>query len=63
MTSESRIRQLCTQAVAAKNAEQFSRVVLELQIALHLHCEKLKTNLAEYHFNLARGSTKPKKAA
>src|ERR1700730_4279432 len=63
MTSESRIRQLCAQAVAAKNPEELSRVVLELQIALHVHCEKLKTKLADYHFDLTRASTKPKKAA
>jgi hypothetical protein len=63
MTSESRIRQLCAQAVAAKNSEEFSRLVLELQIALHVHCEKLKTKLADYHFDLAEFSTKAKKAA
>jgi hypothetical protein len=63
MTSQSRIRQLCAQAVDAKNSEEFSRIVLELQIALHVHCEKLKTKLADHRFDLAQVSTKAGKAA
>ncbi len=64
MTSQSRVRQLCAQAVdATKNSEEFSRIVLELQIALHVHCEKLKTKLADHRFDLAQVSTMAGKAA
>jgi len=48
---EAKIRQLCSQLIAAENDEAANRVLQELRGALHEHCERLRRVVAqEYPF-------------
>jgi hypothetical protein len=53
MTLDTRIRELCAQAVAAKDADELRPIMRELRDALHEHSEDLKLILGEYPFLLA----------
>jgi len=48
VATDKRIRELCARAVAAKDPDEMERAILELQIALHVHCEKLKVMVRKY---------------
>jgi hypothetical protein len=56
MTSEARIRQLCSQAIASEDPEELAEIAIQLQIAIHVHCEKLKIKLADYYSDLTEAS-------
>jgi hypothetical protein len=52
VTAEDKIRELCTQVLAAENDEAANRLVPELRDALHEHCERLRLRVAtEYPFH------------
>jgi len=42
VTAEDKIRELCTQVLAAQNDEVANRILPELRDALHEHCERLR---------------------
>jgi hypothetical protein len=46
VTTEAKIRQLCTQLLAAENDEAANRILHELRDALHKHYEKLRREVA-----------------
>jgi hypothetical protein len=48
VATDKRIRELCARAVAAKDPNELERAILELQIALHVHSEKLKLMVRKY---------------
>jgi hypothetical protein len=51
VTPEAKIRQLCTQVLAAENDEAAKRILQELRHALHEYCERLRLRVAqEYPF-------------
>jgi hypothetical protein len=51
VTPEDKIRELCTQVLAAQNDEAANRILPELRDALHAHCERLRLRVAtEYPF-------------
>ena len=52
VTLDRRIRQLCDQAVAAKEPDVLQRVMKELRKALREHNEELELMVAEYPFLL-----------
>jgi hypothetical protein len=52
VTLETRIRQLCTQAVAAKEPDALRPIMNELKNLLHEQNEELKLMVAEYPFLL-----------
>jgi hypothetical protein len=51
VTLERRIRELCVQAIGARDAEQVQLVLSELRDALRQHTEQLKTIVADYPFS------------
>jgi hypothetical protein len=52
VTAEDKIRELCTQVLAAQNDEAANRILPALRDALHEHCEKLRLLVArEYPFH------------
>jgi hypothetical protein len=52
VTTEDKIRELCTQVLAAQNDEAANRILPELRDALHAHCERLRLRVAmEYPFH------------
>jgi hypothetical protein len=52
VTLEKRIRELCTQAVATREADELQSILSQLQEALHQHSELLTIMLSEYPFLL-----------
>ena len=50
VTLERRIRELCAQAVATKDAAQLQTILTELRDALRQHTEQLKDLVGEYPF-------------
>ena len=50
MTSnlEDRIRELCSQAIQANDAQELNRILGELKLALHEHTERLRAMLSLY---------------
>jgi hypothetical protein len=50
VTLERRIRELCAQAVAARNSEEAEPILSELRAALRQHVGQLKNMVAEYPF-------------
>jgi ATP/maltotriose-dependent transcriptional regulator MalT len=48
LTLEDRIRELCSQAVAADDAQELNRILGELKLALHEHTERLRALLSLY---------------
>ena len=48
LTLEDRIRELCSQAVAADDAQELNRILGELKLALHEHTERLRAMLSLY---------------
>ena len=46
VTAEDKIRELCTQVLAADNDEAADRILSELRDALHEHCERLRLMVA-----------------
>jgi len=48
LTLEDRIRELCSQAVQADDAQELSRILGELKLALHEHTERLRAMLSLY---------------
>jgi hypothetical protein len=52
VTAEDKIRELCTQVLAAQSDEAANRILPELRDALHEHCERLRRVVAtEYPFH------------
>jgi hypothetical protein len=52
VTAEGKIRELCTQVLAAENDEAANRILPELRDALHENCEKLRLLVArKYPFH------------
>jgi hypothetical protein len=50
VTLERRIRELCTQAVAARDVDELRPILSELNQVLRGHAERLKSLVAEYPF-------------
>ena len=50
VTLERRIRELCAQAVAARDNNEVQPILAELREALREHVEQLKSMVAEYPF-------------
>jgi hypothetical protein len=50
VTLERRIRELCAQAVAARDVNELQPVLSELKDALQTHAERLRSMLTEYPF-------------
>ena len=50
VTLERRIRELCAQAIAARDTDEFQPVLSELREALRTHTEQLKSMVEEYPF-------------
>jgi uncharacterized coiled-coil protein SlyX len=50
VTLERRIRELCAQAVATKDAAQLQTILTELRDALRQHTEQLKDLVGDYPF-------------
>lgn len=49
---EDKIRELCTQVLAAQNDEAANKILPELRDALHEHCKRLRLRVAtEYPFH------------
>lgn len=53
VTLARRIRELCAQAIAARDSEEFRPVLSELRQALRQHVEQLQTMVIEYPFSPA----------
>ena len=52
MTSEAKIRNLCTRLLATQSDEAANAILVELRDALHEHCESLRLRMAqEYPFH------------
>jgi hypothetical protein len=52
VTPEAKIRQLCTQLIAAENDEAANMILQELRDGLHEYCERLRRVVArEYPFH------------
>jgi hypothetical protein len=51
VTLERRIRELCAQAVAARETDEFQPILSELREALRQHAQRLKSLVAEYPFS------------
>lgn len=51
VTLERRIRELCAQAVATKDAAQLQAILTELRDALRQHTEHLKNMVGDYPFS------------
>lgn len=51
VTLERRIRELCAQAVAARDTDEVQPILSELREALREHVEQLKRMVAEYPFS------------
>jgi hypothetical protein len=52
VTAEDKIRELCTQVLAAQDDEAANRILPELRDALRAHCERLRLKVAqEYPFH------------
>jgi hypothetical protein len=51
VTLERRIRELCAQAVAARDTDEFQPILRELQEALRQHVGRMKSMVAEYPFS------------
>jgi hypothetical protein len=51
VTLERRIRELCAQAVAAGDTDDFQPILAELREALREHAGRLKGMVAEYPFS------------
>jgi len=47
-----RTQELCAQASATNDPKELERVILELQIAIHVHSEKLKIMVAKHRSDL-----------
>jgi hypothetical protein len=58
VTLETRIRELCAQALATQDADALRPIMDELRGALHEHNQELKRAVAEYPF-LLDDLTKP----
>jgi hypothetical protein len=58
VTLERRIRELCTQAVAARDAQELQPILSELNDSLREHAKRLKRMFDEYRFS-PRDSNKP----
>lgn len=52
VTLERRIRELCAQAVAAGDTDEFQPILSELREALREHAGRLKSLVAEYPFSV-----------
>lgn len=50
VTLERRIRELCAQAIAARDADELRPILSELNDMLRGHAERLKSLVAEYPF-------------
>jgi hypothetical protein len=53
VTLPRRIRELCAQAIAAPDSEEFQPVLSELRQALRQHVEQIQNMVIEYPFSLA----------
>jgi hypothetical protein len=53
VTLDRRIRELCMQAIKARDGDDLQPIICELRDALHEHNDDLKLILAEYPFLLA----------
>jgi len=53
VTLDRRIRELCAEAIAMKDADALRPIMHELRDALHQHNDELKHIIAEYPFLLA----------
>ena len=51
MSSEEKIRALCTQLLAAQDEEEIGEIAVQLKAALHEHCETVR-QLARTSFPL-----------
>jgi hypothetical protein len=52
VTSETKIRELCTMLLASQNDEAANRILPELKDAIHEHCERVRAKVArEYPFH------------
>jgi hypothetical protein len=51
VTLERRIRELCAEAVAARDSDEVHPILSELRDALRQHAEQLKSMVAEYPFS------------
>lgn len=51
ITLERRIRELCAEAVAARDTDEVHPILSELREALRQHAEHLKSMVAEYPFS------------
>jgi hypothetical protein len=51
VTLERRIRELCAEAVAARDTDEVQPILAELREALRQHTEQLKSMVAEYPFS------------
>ena len=58
-----RIQELCAQASATNDPKELERLILELQIAIHVHSEKLRIMVAKHRSDLTQLPTKTEKAA
>lgn len=52
VTLERRIRELCAQAVTARETDEFQPILSELREALREHAKQLKSMVAEYPFSV-----------
>lgn len=50
VTLERRIRELCAQAIAARDTSEFQPILSELQEALRSHTRQIKSLVEEYPF-------------
>ncbi len=50
VTLERRIRELCSQAVAARDADELRPILSELNQVLRGHADRLKSLVADYPF-------------
>jgi hypothetical protein len=51
VTLERRVRELCAQAIAARDTDQLQPILSDLRHTLREHAERLKTLIAEYPFS------------
>ena len=53
VTLQRRIRELCAQAIAARDSEEFQPILSELQQLLRQHVARLQSMVVEYPFSPA----------
>ena len=63
LSQADRIQELCVRATVTTDATELQRVILELQIAIHVHSEKLRLTLTKHRSDLTQLSTDGGKAA